>query len=759
MIDGSKITAHHWGLGSAEVKNGRLTHVGPHPGDPDPSPINGNIASSLNGSARVLRPAVRKGWLEGTDMPRGQDTFVEMSWDAVNDLIVRELIRVRETHGNEAIFGGSYGWGSAGRFHHPQGQLKRFLNTIGGFVGSEGNYSYMAAQVLMPHILAPFPWCLEHATRFSVIRENTDLMVMFGGIPARNMQVSDGGIVAHNGMVGLKDCAKAGTHFMNVSPLRRDADAALNAEWIAPRPGTDVALMMGIAHVLLTEGLCDRDFLARYTVGFDRFEPYLSGLADGVAKTPAWAAHITGLAATDIIELARRMARQRTMISVAVALQRADYGEQPLWMAVTLAAMLGQIGLPGGGVTIGYGMNGCIGQSYRPFRWASLPQGRNPVQRSIPVAMIADMLLHPGEPYRFNGESRTFPDIRLVWWTGGNPFHHHQDLFRLHEAFQKPETIIVNEINWTATTRRADIVLPVTAPTERKDFAAGRADLGLAHMPPLVAPPGEAKTEYAIFTELAARLGAEAVFTDGQSAESWLRTLWEETRDYAKTADLTLPEWETFVRQGTAHVPDGHPDHVFLKAFRDNPVAHPLPTPSGKIEIFSPTIAGFGLSDCPGHPTWFPPRDRGDDESLFLISGQPEARLHSQMDNGAYSLSQKIHDREPVLIHPDDAAERGIEDRSVVELWNDRGTCVAGALLTEDIAPGCLFLRTGAWFDPDFSIRLCRHGNPNALTHDARTSSLAQGPASHSAQVWIRPHRGDVPKIQVFSSPLEDGHA
>ncbi len=126
-------------------------------------------------------------------------------------------------------------------------------------------------------------------------------------------------------------------------------------------------------------------------------------------------------------------------------------------MAVTLAAMLGQIGLPGGGYGIGYGADFAIGTVDRPMRWPSFPQLPNPQDDYIPVACVSDMLLNPGAEYNYNGETRTYPDIRMVWWAGGNPFHHHQDLNRLRRAFQKPETIIVNEINWTATARHATL--------------------------------------------------------------------------------------------------------------------------------------------------------------------------------------------------------------------------------------------------------------------------------------------------------------
>ncbi|MEL7026993.1 MAG: molybdopterin-dependent oxidoreductase [Pseudomonadota bacterium] len=754
-----RITASHWGVGIASIENGHVAQVDGHPSDPAPSMINGNIAGSLQGRARVLRPAIRKSWLTGTpkSVARGQDSYVEVSWDRTLELIANELRRVRTEHGNEGIFAGSYGWASAGRFHHAQSQLKRFLNTIGGFVRSSGNYSYNAAKGLMPHIVGTFNDHVAQATRWTVTAEHADLVVLFGGLALRNTQVSDGGVTTHRTEDNLSACANNRVKFVNISPLRSDALDALNADWMPPVPGTDTALMMGLAHTILVEELHDQDFLARYTVGFDKVSAYLLGTSDGQAKDPEWAARITGIDADRIRGLARRMAAGRTMISVTAGVQRGDYGEQPMWMAVTLAAMLGQIGLPGGGYTVGYGVNANIGNVERLFRWGAFPQGENPVDRYIPVAMISDMLLNPGGTYSFQGQTRPFPDARLVWWAGGNPFHHHQDLNRLHDAFQSPETIIVNEINWTATARHADIVLPVAATQERTDFCAGKSDDGLVPMPQLVGAPGEARIEYEIYAELAERLGVEDAFTEGKTIDDWLHQLWGETVQRGAEHGVTLPDWETFIASDDiARVPDPSPNQVFLSDFRKNPDAHPLPTPSGKIELFSEVIDRFDLPDCKGHPTWFPPRDRADGKyPLALLSGQPATRLHSQLDNGAVSLSNKIQGREPMLIHPKDATARGIKDGDIVELQNDRGRCLAGARVTDNILEGCVFLWTGAWYDPDYSAEQNRdrHGNPNALTHDLRTSSLTQSPAAHSAMIEVHRFDGSPPPITVFDPP------
>lgn len=759
----TKLTANHWGPGIAKIAGGKIQSVVGHPDDPATSPINDNVASSLHGRARVLRPSVRKSWLEngpgkGT-IERGRDSFVEVSWDRALDLVAGEIKRVRGTYGNESIFAGSYGWSSAGRFHHAQSQLKRFLNTQGGFLRSEGNYSFNAALVLMPYIAGDYRSHVAEATRWTVIAEHSELMVMFGGMAERNTQVSDGGVARHRMRGNLQACADAGVGFVNISPLRTDLSENLKAQWLPPLPGSDTAVMMGLAHTLIEEDLCDAAFLERYTVGFPKIRDYILGKDDGQAKDANWAQAQSGIEADTIRDLARKMAASRTMICVAAGLQRADFGEQPLWMAVTLAAMLGQIGLPGGGFTVGYGVNANIGNVERPFRWGTLPQGNNSVAGFIPVAMLSDMLLNPGGAYSYRGETRNLPHARMVWWAGGNPFHHHQDLNKLHDAFQTPETVIVNELNWTSTARHADIVLPIAAAQERTDFGAGKSDNALVPMPALVDPAGEARVEYDIYADLAARLGNEQVFTEGRSSADWLEVIWQQTQVQARDSGVDLPDWQTFMAGDIVHVPDPSSDQVFLADFRADPEANPLETPSGKIELFSEVIASFESADCPGHATWFPPRDVADGQAekhpLYLLSGQPKTRLHSQLDNGNYSLSHKISDREPVLLHPSDAAARGVEDGDIVEIFNARGRCLAGAKVTDDIKAGCVFLWTGAWFDPDFDApqHRDRHGNPNVLTHDLRTSTLSQSPAAHSALIEVRKFDGEVPPIEVHDPP------
>lgn len=751
----------HWGAFRAGWQDGQLV-VQPHPGDPDPNRILQNFPGALRHKARIARPMVRRGWLEqgpGPDERRGRDAFVALPWDRVLDLLAKELARVRDAHGLEAIFGGSYGWASAGRFHHAQSQVHRFLNTaLGGYVRSVNSYSAGASTVLLPHIMGPPDALNRHNVTWDQVAEHSETVIAFGGMALKNSMVAGGGVSRHVER-GAMDRARArGCAFILVSPLKSDLPEEAGADWVPLVPGTDTALMLGLAHTLLTEGLHDRAFLDRYCTGWPVFEDYLTGRVDGQAKDADWAARITGIAAERIIALARRLAGRRTLVTVSHSLQRAEHGEQPVWMAVTLAAMLGQIGLPGGGFNYALGALGHYGRRQNAVPTAALPQGSNAVRAFIPVARISDMLLNPGAPYDYNGQKLTYPDIRLVYWAGGNPFHHHQDLNRLRRAFAAVDTLVVHELGWTATARHADIVLPCTMTLEREDIASTAVDPLMVAMHKLAEPYGEARDDYAIFSGLAERLGKGQAFTEGRSAREWLRHLYEPTRAALEKRGLPAPDFDAFWEQGELPLPSGPDDGGILRAFRNDPKKHPLPTPSGRIEIHSDTIAGFGYADCPGHPAWLAPSDVPDaSHPLRLVANQPASRLHSQFDFGGHSAEGKHRGREVMCMHPADAARRGIGDGDIVRLFNARGACLAAARLTADIREGVVQLPTGAWYDPADPLEdnpLCVHGNPNVLTRDAGTSRLAQGCTGQLTVVEVERFDGNLPPIQAYDPPV-----
>ncbi|MBT6117656.1 MAG: molybdopterin-dependent oxidoreductase, partial [Rhodospirillaceae bacterium] len=394
------------------------------------------------------------------------------------------------------------------------------------------------------------------------------------------------------------------------------------------------------------------------------------------------------------------------------------------------------------------------------FKAPSLPTGKNAVRTAIPVARIADLLSRPGERIDYNGEEIVLPDTKLVYWCGGNPFHHHQDLNNLARVWQRPETIVVHEIWWTATARRADIVLPATSTLERNDLGASSSDRFLIAMKRIAPPFAEARDDHRIFADLADRLGVRAAFTEDLSEMGWLERLYETSRRSSASMGNVMPSFAEFWEAGYFEYPELETGIDSLAAFRDDPSGRPLSTPSGRIEVVSERIESFGYADCPGHPVWIEPREwlngpGADRHPLHLISNQPRTRLHSQLDAVGPSRDSKIQGREPLRMHPEDAAARGLVAGAVVRVFNDRGACLAGLGLSEDVRPGVVQLSTGAWFDPidPADPFLDSHGNPNVLTHDHGTSALSQGPAAHSCLVEVEAFDGPLPPITVAGPP------
>jgi biotin/methionine sulfoxide reductase len=386
----------------------------------------------------------------------------------------------------------------------------------------------------------------------------------------------------------------------------------------------------------------------------------------------------------------------------------------------------------------------------------TLSQDRNTVADFIPVARIADMLLNPGSTYRYNGETRTYPDIRLVYWAGGNPFHHHQDLNRLRKAFARLDTLVVHDLAWTATARHADIVLPCTMTLEREDIGYSFNDPLMVAMHQIAEPFGLARDDYAIFSDLAERLGAGGAFTEGRTARQWLAHLYEPTRAALEAQGLSPPSFEDFWERGSVVLPQHADDGGLLRRFREDPTGRPLPTPSGRIEIFSEKIASHGDADCPGHPVWLAKTDVPQPGSpLFLVANQPMTRLHSQLDFGGYSANAKYRGREIARMHSRDAELRGIKDGDIIRVFNARGACLAAVRVTDAIAHGTIQLPTGAWYDPmdpDEERPLCVHGNPNVLTRDVGTSSFAQGCTGQLTTVQVERFTGNLPPIRAFEA-------
>ncbi len=773
---GTVLTGSHWGAFRAKVEGGRMVGYTPWEKDLFPSAQLKGVVDSVYSATRIKYPMVRRSYLEkgpGADPAgRGTGDFVRVSWDQALDLVAKELGRVEKTYGPAATFAGSYGWKSPGKLHNCQNLLRRMMNLKGGFVNSSGDFSTGASQVIMPHVVGTLE-VYEQQTVWPVVVEKSELVVFWGANPMLTNQIG-WTIADHDGYAGLKALKDAGKKVICIDPEKTETCTYLKAEWLAPKPQTDVAMMLGIAHTLVAEKLHDTKFLATYTTGFEKFQPYLMGETDKTPKTAEWASAICGIPAAVIKELARRFAKNRTMLASGWSIQRQHHGEQAHWMLVTLASMLGQIGLPGGGFGLSYHYaNGGAPSADSPVM-PGITDGGKAVAgaawltaggaASIPCSRMVDMLLNPGKSFDFNGKSEKYPDIKMAYWVGGNPFAHQQDRNRMVKAFQKLDTFIVQDFQWTATARHADIVLPATTSYERNDIehVGDYSMRAIMAMKKVIEPMFEARNDYDIFLGIAKRLGKEKEFTEGKSEMDWIRSFYEAALSQAKTKKLDMPAFDAFWSgAGVVEFPIPAAAKTFVRhaKFREDPLLNPLGTPSGKIEIFSRNIEKMAYDDCPAHPTWMEPVERlGGAKTkypLHIATSHSKGRLHSQLCGTVMRDSYAIAGREPCMINTADAKARGIQSGDVVRVFNDRGQILAGAKVTDAIRPGVIRVSEGGWYDPAEPRKpgsLDRYGDVNVLTVDMGTSKLGQGNCGHTAVGDVEKYRGAAPKTSVFAA-------
>lgn len=516
------LTATHWGIITAVTRGGRFVEAQPFAKDPAPTKMIQALPDQVYSRSRVAYPMVRKGFLKdgaaGDMSLRGADEFVRVSWDEALDLIANELKRVKDKYGNAAFFPGTVDWQSSGLLHNAATLTRRMLALHGGFTECTGDPSVQAAMVILPHVAGDLE-VYEQQTAWPTIIESSNTVLLWGCDLIKNNQIGTHP-ADHYAYVALKQLReKAATHkvkIISINPRLTDTAQYLNADWIALRPNTDTALMLALIHTLYTEKRYDADFIAKYTYGFDKFLPYLVGQSDGQPKTPEWAAPITGVQASDIHKLAQTLADGRTMLISGYAIQRADHGEQPYWALVTLAALLGQIGLPGGGFGFSYHYDNGGSLTAKAPGIVGISTGDNPIKSALPFERVTEMLMHPNTPYDFNGQQMTYPDIKMIYWAGGNPLTHLWQTNKVIEAWRRPETIVVADPFWTATARFADIVLPATTAFEGNDIdvSGTYSQKFIVAMHRAVEPVGESRNDYDIMAGIAQRLGLEDKFTE-----------------------------------------------------------------------------------------------------------------------------------------------------------------------------------------------------------------------------------------------------
>lgn len=254
--------------------------------------------------------------------------------------------RVYKDYGPSAVFGRSYGWMSTGRVNAAINLQQRLLNLCGSFIQCENSYSTVAISKILPYVVGTGD---PRSTSWDVVIGHSERVVFWGCDPLVTNDI-DWHTTIHNATGYIRALRDKGVTTISINPVQTDTAEYLGSEWIAPRPGTDCAMMLGMMHELEATGKADHAFLEKCCNGWKELRAYIMGDEDGVAKTPEWAAEKTGVPAERIRKLAHDLHEHRTMLMVGWGIQRIQYGEQPHWMAFALASVLGQIGLPGGGI-------------------------------------------------------------------------------------------------------------------------------------------------------------------------------------------------------------------------------------------------------------------------------------------------------------------------------------------------------------------------------------------------------------------------
>ncbi|MFP4624858.1 MAG: molybdopterin-dependent oxidoreductase, partial [Gemmatimonadota bacterium] len=695
--------------------------------------------------------------------PRRSGEFERVSWDEALDLLAGEIRRVRETYGNGALFV-PYGTGSYNQTNGSQ-TARRLLNLYGGCLGIWNSYSWAAINVATPTVYGTVQSGNQRQDWL-----NARTILMWGWNPA---EMRDG----TNSEWFIKEARHAGARVVCIDPRLSMSAAALADEWVPIRPGTDAAMMSAMAYVIITEGLHDAEFVRTHCQGFDRdrmpagyegaesWSDYVLGTRDGQPKTPRWAEPITGVPADAIARLAREYATAKPgVLYQGYGMQRRAYGEQVVRAGAALAALTGNIGVPGGWAS-GLALQAPDGG---PF-WNVFPVGANPVGAAIPVFLWTEAVLRGRElgaadgvlfedargegsesaagavAGRSAGAGRLESDIKLIWAVASNALvNQHANINRTAEILadeSRVEFIAVQDNFLTPTARFADLVLPACTQLEMWGLEDGwKYGDEVLLMPPVVEPLGESRSDYAICADVAERLGIGEAYTEGRDERGWVEWALERYRESRFPELPSLAELEAGNR-GVHSRPVTEPAVAFAD-FRADPEAHPLPTPSGKIEIFSPALHDLGDPEVPAVPKYIeewesPFGSESAEYPLQAIGHHTMARVHSTHDNNDW-LREAFPQR--VFISEVDACARGIRDGDDVRVWNDRGAMVLPCRVTPRIMPGVVDIPQGAWWEPD-EDGVDRRGSINVLTSE-RWTPLAKGTAQHTTLVQVERDRG-----------------
>jgi len=635
---------------------------------------------------------------------RGEGKFDEVSWDEALDIVAQELIRVKKTYGNASILFLS-GSGSQSALHGGVA-VGRMLARLGGYTRTWGIASFEGA---LFSSMATYGTMTTGSAREDLL--NSPLIIMWGWNPAVTIWDT-------NTSLTLAKVREKGIRIISIDPRFTDTTAAFASEWIPIRPGTDAAMLIAMAYVMIRGGLQDQKFLDTYAVGFDKFRSYVLGEEDGVPKTPAWAEEITRVSASTI----ERLAVEYATIKPAALIPgwgpaRGAMGEQFSRAASTVIAMTGNIGIKGG----------YAGGFMRAFhsREMALPRGmRNAVEQDAPprkgslyklrgAGSPTNARIHSTKVYDaiLRGKSGGYPcDPKLAYIVASNVLNSHPNTNKGIAAFQNLEFIVVHEQRMTPTARFADILLPVNTFMEREDvISPWLGSPYYLYMNQAIDSMYQSKSDRDICAELAPKLGITD-YREGKTDGEWLRMVAQRAGD--------IPDFDQFKRSGVVKIEAAEPFVAFRHQVED-PANHPFSTLSGKIEISCEHLAEMNNPQIPPIPRYVPTPETYDDPlakkyPLQLLTTHHLSAIHSTMEKTPW-LEEAMPRR--ARISTCDAEKRGISDGDEMLIFNDRGKTLVRAEVTERIMPGVIDLPQGAWFDMD-DDGTDRGGCANILTPD-----------------------------------------
>jgi anaerobic dimethyl sulfoxide reductase subunit A len=670
---------------------------------------------------------------------RGAGQFSEISWEEAIDRVAGEMARVRKAYGNSAMFV-PYGTGSYSQTNGRQ-VAQRLMNMYGGSLGSYNNYSWACMASATPTV---FGTSVTGNQRQDWV--NARYILMWGWNPS---EMRDG----TNTEFFLRKAREKGAKVICIDPRMSPSAVALADEWVPIRPGTDVALMSAMAHVMITANLYDAAFVASHCVGFDRsqmpaaaaeaesYKDYILGARDNVPKTPAWAERITGVPRDVTMRIAREYATIRPgVLYQGYGMQRRAYGEQVVRAGCVLAAITGNVGIPGGWAG-GMGLQAPDGGPL----WNVFPTGANAVKTSIPTFLWTEAVVRGtslGAEHGVRGGAKLDNSIKLIYSVASNILgNQHANLNRTAKILNDErlvEFIAVQDNFLTPTALFADIVLPACTQLETWGLEDGwKYGDEVFLMPKIVDPPGQARSDYRICGDIASRLGVGKEYSEGRNEREWVEWSLSQLRK-ARFPDLpALAEFEAGNR-GVYTKPVTSPA-IALADFRKDPKAHPLRTPSGRIEIFSEQLHALNKpAEIPAVPKYIQEWESpfGPEAKRFplqVVGHHTFARAHSTLE-GVDWLEEAFPQR--VFINPLDAASRGVENGSLVRVFNDRGEMRLPCRVTARIMPGVVAIPQGAWWTPaDTGIDV--RGSINVLTSE-RWTPLAYGNAQHTVMAELR---------------------